>query len=132
MCGSMLWNEVKKEELRKRAQVEKLLSGRVDHCVLRLFRQVERIDERMAKKVMNSDVVGNRCRGRPRLSWIDGVKGALREGCQWSRVANALDRIRWESIVKVSSIKTWSVCMCLHCGGVYTHLHGVGWVLPVM
>ena len=49
------------------------LSGRVDQCVLQWFGHVERMDdERMAKKVMICNVEGNRCRGRPRLGWMDG------------------------------------------------------------
>ena len=66
--------------------MERHLSGRVDQCVLRVdqcvlrwFRHVERIDEeRMAKKVMNSNVEGNRCRGRPRLGKMNSVKRAFK------------------------------------------------------
>ena len=29
-------------------------------------------EEHMTKKVMISDVEGNRCMGRPRLGWMDG------------------------------------------------------------
>ena len=39
---------------------------------------VERMDEyRMARRVLMADVSGGRVRGRPRLSWMDGVKVAL-------------------------------------------------------
>ena len=42
---------------------------------------MERMDEeRMAKKVMISNVEGNMCRGRPRLAWVDGVRMVLGEG----------------------------------------------------
>ena len=51
--------------------------------------------------MMNSDVKGNRCRGRPKLGWMDSVKRALGEkiisvepGKQ-----NELNR-RWELIVR--------------------------------
>ena len=36
-------------------------------------------DECMAKKVMISDVEGNRLKDRPRLGWMEKVKWALRE-----------------------------------------------------
>ena len=40
---------------------------------------MERMDEEhMAKKVMNSDMEGDRCRGRSKLGWIDGVGRSLR------------------------------------------------------
>ena len=41
---------------------------------------MERIDEeRMAKNVVNCNVEGNRCRGRPRLGRMNGVKRAFME-----------------------------------------------------
>ena len=66
------------------------LFGRVDQSVLRWLGHVERTnEERMAKKVMISDVKGNRCRERPRLGWMDSVRMVLGERdtvCQWSRI----------------------------------------------
>ena len=60
--------------------MEESAGGSVDQCVLRWFEHVERMDEEhMAKKVMISDVKRNRCRGRPRLGWMDGIKKALGE-----------------------------------------------------
>ena len=39
---------------------------------------MERTDEEfIAKKGIISDVEGNRCRGRPRLGWMDGVRMVL-------------------------------------------------------
>ena len=60
------------------------------------------VEECMAKKVIISDVEGNRCRGRPRLGWMDGVKRAFREGDMSVKQSrqNALDRRRRESIVR--------------------------------
>ena len=54
---------------------------------------MERLDEEcMAKKTMKSDVKENRCKGRPRLAWMDCAKRAWeRRVCQWSRV----DRMHW-------------------------------------
>ena len=46
----------------------------------RWFVHVERMDEeRIAKKVVNSSVEGNWCKGRPRLGWMEGVERALGE-----------------------------------------------------
>ena len=50
ICGLTLWNRVRNEEVRRRAQVERQLSGRVDHCVLRWFGHMEGMDKtRMAE-----------------------------------------------------------------------------------
>ena len=103
MCGLTLWNRVRNEEVRRRVQVEKQLSERVDQSVLRWFGHMERMDEeRMVKRVMNADVEGNRGRGRPRLGWMDGVRKALRardmtveQGRQ-----SAVDRREWAAIVR--------------------------------
>ena len=66
VCELTLWNRVR-NEVRRRVQVERQLSGRADQCVPRWFGYMERMDEKhMTKKVMNSDVEGNMCRGRPK------------------------------------------------------------------
>ena len=103
MCGLTLWNRVKNEEVRRRAQVAKQLSGRVDQCVLRWFGHVEGMDEEhMAKKVMNSDTEGNRCRSRPRLGWMDGARMKLVEKGMSRKQGRlkVLERRRWELIVR--------------------------------
>ena len=56
----------------------------------------------MILNTMISDVEGNRCRGRPRLGWMDGVKMALGEkgmSVEQGRL-NASDRRGWELIVR--------------------------------
>ena len=106
--------------------MEGQLPGRVDQCVLRWFGHVERMDEeRMAKKVMISNVEGNTCKGRPRLGWMDGVRMALgKRGMSMEHgKLNTLDGRRWELIV--SSVKTWFICMCSHHIEVCTHLYMV-------
>ena len=75
-CLRSVWidiaEQLRSKELRKRTQMERQLSGRVDQCVL-WFEHVEGMDEEhMAKKVVISDVEGNRCTGRPWLGWMDG------------------------------------------------------------
>ena len=86
MCGLTLWKRVRNEEVGRRAQVE-------GQWLQRWFGHVERMDEEhMARKVMISDVEGNRCRGIPKLGWMDGTKMALGgRGCQWCKV----DRMHW-------------------------------------
>ena len=56
---------VRKEEVHRRAEIERELVSRADHRVLRYFGHVERMDEyRMARKVLKADVSGWRVRGR--------------------------------------------------------------------
>ena len=83
--------------------MERQLSGRVDHYLLRWFKHVRRIDEKhMAKKVMILDVEGNRSIVRPRLGWMEGVNRALGERHMSVKQGRqtALDRRRWEVIVR--------------------------------
>ena len=99
----MLRNRLRNEEVRRTAQAGGQLSGRVDQCVLRWFGHVERMDEeQMTKKVTISDFEGNRCRNRPGLGWMDGVRLALEErgmSVEQDRLI-ALGRRRWELIVR--------------------------------
>ena len=86
---------------------------RVDQWVRRWFKHVEKMDEKLMAKIMISDAEGNRCRGRPRLGWMDGVRMTLGERgtpVEQGRL-NVWDR-RWELIV--SSVKMWSICMCFY------------------
>ena len=56
----------------------------------------------MADKVMVFNVEGNRCWGRPRLGWMDGVRmasGKRTMSVEQGRL-NVLDRRRWELIVR--------------------------------
>ena len=51
----------------------------------------------MAKVVVISDFGKNRCRGRPSLGWMDGIR---REGYVSGAVLNALGMRRQASIVR--------------------------------
>ena len=52
---------------------------RMDQGVLRWFGHVERMgEERLVRRVYESNVRGARCRGRPRACWLDEVKRVLR------------------------------------------------------
>ena len=71
-------DRVRNEEVRRRAGIERELASRSDQRVLRWFGHVERLDEyRMAKRVLIAEASGGQVRGRPRLSWMDGVKVSL-------------------------------------------------------
>ena len=64
--------------MRRRAGIENEFASTADQRVLRWFGHVERIYEyRMARRMLMAEVSRCRVRGRPRLSWMDGVKVAL-------------------------------------------------------
>ena len=68
----------RKEEVRKRAGIERELASRTGQRVLRWFGHVEGMYEyRMARRVLMAEVSEGRVRGRPRLGWMDGVKVVL-------------------------------------------------------
>ena len=74
----------------------------MDKNVLRWFGHLERMSEdRLVKKVQESEVDGVGARGRPRYRWVDGVRRALSRRSlelEDARVC-ARDRIEWRSIV---------------------------------
>ena len=68
-------DRVRNKEVRRRAGIERESASRADQRVLRWFGHVEKMDDyRMARRVLMAEVSGGRVRGRPRLSWMDGVK----------------------------------------------------------
>ena len=71
-------DRIRNEEVRMRAGIEMELASRADQRVLRWFGHVQRMDDyRIARRVLMAEVSGGRVLGRPRLSWMDGVKKAL-------------------------------------------------------
>ena len=95
-------DRVRKEEVRRRAGIERELASRADQRVLRWFGHVERTDEyRMARKVLMAEVSGGRVRGRPRLGWMDGVKVALGNRGMTVEAAQQCteDRKAWRALV---------------------------------
>ena len=67
-------DRVSNEEVR-RAGIERELASRADQRVLK---ECGKMDEyHMARRVLIAEVSGGRVRGRPRLSWMDGVKVAI-------------------------------------------------------
>ena len=63
---------------------------------------MEIIDEyRMAKRVLMAEVSVGQVRGRPRLSWMDGVKVALGNRRMTAKAVRqcAKDRTEWRAMV---------------------------------
>ena len=102
MSGVTRLDRIRNEEVRRRTGVVKELSVRADQRGLRWFGHMERMDEeRLAKRVMKSEVSGRRARGRPRIGWMDGVTGALRVRGMSVETARlcARDRDEWRTRV---------------------------------
>ena len=60
-CRVAVWNRLRNVEVRERVGVKEEMSKRVDQKVLKWFGYVQRMgDERLTKKVYNSEVVGER------------------------------------------------------------------------
>jgi hypothetical protein len=62
-------------------------------------------NQRAVRKVYDGRMAGRRCRGRPRLPWIDDVEEDLRSmGVKrWRK--SALDKREWDAIVKEAKAK---------------------------
>ena len=78
ICGIRRIDRVSNAEIRRRCGKNVSVSQRMDQGVLRWFGHVERMgNERLAKRVYESDIRGTRRRGRPRKCWMDGVEETL-------------------------------------------------------
>ena len=78
LVGVSRMDRVRKEEVHRRAGIERELASSADQKVLRWFGHVERMDKYpMPRRVLMAEVRGGRVRGSPRLGWMDGVKVAL-------------------------------------------------------
>merc|ERR1712002_855444 len=79
------------------------VSERMDQGVLRWFGHVERMgNERLVKRVYDSEVRGARRRRRPRKSWMNGVNETLgRKGLNIQEAKDSMqDRNGWRSICR--------------------------------
>ena len=102
ICGLRRIDRVPNVEIRR---LEKIVSvsQRIDQGVLRWFGHVERMrDERMAKRVHESDVRGVGRRGMSRNCWMDGVREMLAiKGLNIQEMKVSLeDRNEWRSICR--------------------------------
>ena len=74
ICGIRRIDRVPNVEIRRMCNRSGSVSQRMDQGVLRWFGHVERMgNERLVKRVYESEVRGVRKRGRPRKSWLNGV-----------------------------------------------------------
>ena len=102
LVGVSRMDRVRNEELRRKAGIERKLASRADQRVLRWFGHVEKMDYcRLARRVLMAEVSGGRVRGRPRLSWMDGVKVALGNRGMTVEAARqcSKDRKEWRALV---------------------------------
>ena len=103
MTGLYLRDRIRNEEIRRRIGVRKTMAEMADVRVLGWFGHMVRMGEdRVTKRVWNSKVSGTRPRGRPTMTWVDGVKKALvrRELSLCDGTERALDRAGWRKIVR--------------------------------
>ena len=77
--GVTKFDRVRNNRVRERAGVQWGLGERVEQANLRWYGHVMRMDEsRYPRKVLESSVVGERARGRPRKTWMNGVEDAIK------------------------------------------------------
>ena len=89
---------VRNERVRMMCGDKKGIVERAGEGVLRWFGHMERMsDERMVKRIYESDVEGRRRAGRPRRRWLDGVEELVRWRGGDMQVARECvrDRERW-------------------------------------
>ena len=101
ICGVRRLDMVTNAEVRRRSGKEVSVGAKMDQSVLRWFGHVERMDEeRLVRRVYESNVEGTRRRGRPRKCWMDGVLNVLNEkGLDIQRARECVhDRSGWRSI----------------------------------
>ena len=102
-CGLRRIDRVPNVEIRRMCGKNVSVSQRMDQGVLRWFGHVERMgNERLVKRVYDSEVRGVRRRGRPRKSWMNGVKETLeRKGLNIQEAkVSVQDRSGWRSICR--------------------------------
>ena len=103
ICGLRRIDRVPNVEIRRMCGKNVSVSQRMDQGVLRWFGHVERMrNERLVKRVYDPEVRGVRRRGRPRKSWMNGVKETLeRKGLNIQEAKVSLqDRSGWRSICR--------------------------------
>ena len=103
ICGVRRTDRVRNEEIRRRCRKKASVGERMDQSILRWFGHVERMeDDRLARKVYESEMQGPRCRGRPRKGWMDGVKEVLsKRGLNIQEAKECVqDRREWRSVCR--------------------------------
>ena len=103
ICGLRRIDRVSNAEIRRRCGKYVSVGQKMDQSVLRWFGHVERMgNDRMAKRVYESDIRGTRRRGRPRKSWLNGVREILgRKGLNIQEAKVSVhDRSAWRNICR--------------------------------
>ena len=95
--------KVRNVTIRQRCEWNRGLVERCEQGILRWFGHLVRMDnERLVRRVYDSNVAGRRGRGRPKDKWIDGVEGVLiSRGLDVERgMIQARDRDAWKGFVR--------------------------------
>ena len=103
ICGLRRIDRVPNVEIRRMCGKNVSVSQRMDQGVLKWFGHVERMgNERLVKRVYDSEVRGVRRKGRPRKRWMNGVKETLeRKGLNIQEAkVSVQDRSGWRSICR--------------------------------
>ena len=103
ICGVGRLDRVPNVEIRRRCNRGVNVGEKIDGGVLRWFGHIERMgEERLVRKVYDSEVRGRRGRGRPRKCWEDGVKEVLgRKGLDIEEARVCVqDRSEWRSVCR--------------------------------
>ena len=103
ICGVRRIDRIPNAELRRRCGKKVSVGERMDQGVMRWFGHVERMgDDRLVKRVYDSEVRGVRRRGRPRKSWMDGLKETLeRRGLNIHEARDCVqDRSEWRRVCR--------------------------------
>ena len=103
ICGVSRRQKVRNVTIRQRCGWNRGLVERCEQGILRWFGHLVRMDnERLVRRVYDSNVAGTRGRGKPKGKWLDGVKGVL-----WNRgldveqgMIKARDRDAWRGFVR--------------------------------
>ena len=103
ICGVRRIDRIPNAELRRRCGKKVSVGERMDQGVMRWFGHVERMgDDRLVKRVYDSEVRGVRRRGRPRKGWMDGLKETLeRRGLNIQEARDCVqDRSEWRRVCR--------------------------------
>ena len=96
MIGVKRKDKMKNEKIREKFGIKKGVLDLIDESVLRWFGHIERMpEERLVKRIYDSEWRGKNDRGRPELRWIDGVRGITKKrGVKEIKVAKGIARDR--------------------------------------
>ena len=103
VCGVRRVERVSNAEIRRRCGKNRGVNQKIDQGILRWFGHVERMgNERMVKRMYESQVRGGRGRGRPRKEWLGGVKEILeRRGLSIQEAKVVVrDRNEWRGVCR--------------------------------